>query len=60
MSIYSQLPIYNSIFFILKDLYERRNNEDGLFSVSDISMIKSYLGHFSHANSYNLVKKLEE
>ena len=23
MSIYSQLPIYNSIFFILKDLYER-------------------------------------
>jgi hypothetical protein len=23
MSIYSQLPIYNSVFFLLKDLYER-------------------------------------
>ena len=39
-------------------LYQRRNNEDGLFSVEDIPMIHSYLGHFSHANSYNLVKKL--
>lgn len=43
-----------------KKLYEQRDNEDGLFSVDDISMIKSYLGHFSHANSYNLVKKLGE
>jgi hypothetical protein len=39
-------------------LWERRNNEDGLFSISDIPMIKSYLGHFGHANSFNLIKKL--
>jgi hypothetical protein len=43
-----------------KKLWERRNNEDGLFSVKDISMIKSYLGHFGYANSFNLVKKLTE
>lgn len=39
-------------------LFQFRNNEDGLFSVSDIPMIKSYLGHFGHANSFNLVSKL--
>lgn len=39
-------------------LYLHRNNEDGLFSISDIPMIRSYLGHFSHANSFNLRKKL--
>ena len=41
-------------------LYQHRNNEDGLFSVSDIPMIQSYLGHFSHANAFNLKKKLLE
>jgi RNA-directed DNA polymerase len=41
-------------------LWGRRNNENGLFSVSDIPMIKSYLGHFCHANSFNLRKKLTE
>lgn len=39
-------------------LYKRRNPDDGFFSLSDIPMIKSYLGHFSHANSFNLRKKL--
>ncbi len=43
-----------------KKLYEQRNNEDGFFPIDSIPMIKSYLGHFSHANSYNLVKKLGE
>lgn len=39
-------------------LYKKRNPDDGLFFASDIPMIKSYLGHFVHANSYNLVRKL--
>lgn len=39
-------------------LYKRRNPIDGFFSLSDISMIKSYLGHFSHANSFNLRRRL--
>ena len=43
-----------------KKLYEKRSNEDGLFSICDIPMIQSYLGHFSHANSYNLIRKLGE
>ena len=38
---------------------KRRNPDDGFFSLSDIPMIKSYLGHFMHANSYNLLKKLK-
>jgi RNA-directed DNA polymerase len=41
-----------------KQLYKRRNNEDGLFSMNDTPMIKSYLGHFKHANTFNLKKKL--
>ena len=41
-------------------LYQCRSNEDGLFSVSDIPMIQSYLGHFSHANAFNLRRKLLE
>ncbi len=39
-------------------LYKRRDREDGLFKLSDIPMIQSYIGHFSHANSFNLKKKL--
>lgn len=39
-------------------LRKQRDKGDGLFKVDDISMIKSYLGHFSHANSFRLVKKL--
>ncbi len=39
-------------------LYKKRNPDDGLFLASDMPMIKSYLGHFMHANSYNLVRKL--
>lgn len=39
-------------------LYKKRNREDGLFKVSDIPMIQSYIGHFSHANSFNLRKRL--
>ena len=41
-------------------LYKRRNPNDGFFSLSDISMIKSYLGHFGHANSFNLRRRLGE
>lgn len=41
-------------------LYKRRNPNDGFFSLSDIPMIKSYLGHFGHANSFNLRRKLGE
>jgi hypothetical protein len=39
-------------------LYKRRDSDDGFFSVGDIPMIKSYFGHFLHANSYNLVREL--
>ena len=39
-------------------LYHRRNQEDGLFSIDDIPMIQSYLGHLSHANTYNLREHL--
>lgn len=28
------------------------------FSIDDIPMIKSYLGHFGHANSFRLRRKL--
>lgn len=40
-------------------LYKRRNPNDGFLSLGDISMIKSYLGHFGHSNGYNLVRKIE-
>ena len=44
---------------IFKDkLYKRRSPDDGLFSLEDIPMIQSYLGHFGHADSYNLRKRL--
>jgi hypothetical protein len=39
-------------------LYKKINPDDGLFSVGDIPMIKSYIGHFSHAYSYNLMREL--
>jgi len=41
-----------------KRFYECRSNKDGLLKVNDIPMIQSYLGHFSHAHSYSLIKKL--
>jgi hypothetical protein len=41
-------------------LYMRQHAEDGLFSVNDIPMIRSYVGHFEHANTYRLRKKLGE
>lgn len=41
-------------------LHKKRNHNDGFFSLSDIPMIKSYLGHFGHANSYRLIKKLSK
>lgn len=41
-----------------KRLYELRSNDDGLLKVRDIPMIRSYIGHFGHAHSYNLRKKL--
>ena len=45
-----------------KKLYEAKQRSDwknkGVLNISQISMIQSYLGHFSFANSFNLVKKL--
>ena len=38
-------------------LCRRRDPVDGLFSVNDIPMIKSYLGHFGHANTFNLKRR---
>ncbi len=35
------------------------NPKDGLLSVDDIPMMQSYLGHFSHANTYRLRKSLD-
>ena len=40
-----------------KRLYQDINKE-GLLPVSDIPMIQSYLGHFSHANSFRLKRHL--
>lgn len=41
-------------------MYKKRNRDDGFYSIGDISMIKSYLGHFSHAYSFNLLKRLSK
>jgi hypothetical protein len=41
-----------------KRMYELRSNNDGLLSVNNVPMIQSYLGHFGHANSFNLKRKL--
>lgn len=41
-------------------LYKYRDSEDGLFNVCHISMMKSYMGHFGHANSFNLKNKMFE
>lgn len=41
-------------------LNERTDPSDGLLSVADIPMIKSYFGHFSHANTYRLRKRFGE
>ncbi len=41
-----------------KRLYKCGKDENGFLKVSDIPMIQSYLGHFKHAHSYNLRKKL--
>lgn len=38
-------------------LAQCRDPKDGLFKPEDIPMIKSYEGHFKHANSYRLRKK---
>jgi hypothetical protein len=32
-------------------------DENGFVDIADISMIRSYVGHFSHANSWGLRKK---
>jgi hypothetical protein len=42
------------------ELYLRRDKKDGLFSIDNIPMIQSYLGHFGHANSFNLVRELSK
>jgi len=38
-------------------MYKNKNKEDGLYSIKFLSVIRSYFGHFEHANSYNLRKK---
>lgn len=43
---------------LFKAKLNKRSKEDGFLCLEDISMIQSYLGHFIHANSYNLRKKL--
>jgi hypothetical protein len=55
----THMLVRQSVVRRFKDkLYRRRDQEDGLFSIDDISMIKSYSGHFGHANTHNLKKKL--
>ena len=55
----THMLVRQSVVRRFKDkLYSRRNPEDGLFSTSDIPMIQSYLGHFGHADTYRLNKKL--
>ena len=41
-----------------KDKLYKNRDDEGFFGVADISMIKSYLGHFSHADSFRLRQKL--
>lgn len=40
-----------------KDKLRRHQDNVGFLSVGDIPMIRSYLGHFGHANSYKLRNK---
>jgi hypothetical protein len=40
-------------------IYKNRGHEDGLFPLEFGPVIISYLGHFKHANSYNLRKKFQ-
>jgi RNA-directed DNA polymerase len=39
-------------------LHRRQNPKDGLFSINDVPMIKSYLGHLSHANTFKLNREM--
>lgn len=40
-----------------KDKFFKILDSDGFVSISDIPMIKSYVGHFGHANSFGLMEK---
>jgi len=40
-------------------MYKIGKDENGFLPVSSVSMIRSYLGHFEHAHSYNLMEKLK-
>lgn len=38
-------------------IYKNRNKDDGFYSIKFLPVIRSYLGHFEHAHSYNLRRK---
>ena len=51
--------VRQSIVRRFKDKLRRcQDVESGLFPASSMPMIQSYLGHFGHANAFNLTKKL--
>lgn len=39
-------------------LHGLKDKEDGFYSIKSLPVINSYLGHFKHANSYNLRSKI--
>ena len=41
-----------------KKMFICNSKKDEVFDTKDISMIQSYLGHFKHAHSYNLRKRI--
>lgn len=41
-------------------LYLIKRSEDNFLPLESIPMIKSYLGHFIHANSFNLINKINK
>lgn len=39
-------------------MYKIKKDENGFLPATSVSMIRSYLGHFEHAHSHNLIEKL--
>ncbi len=40
-------------------MIKNKNKDNGLYSLEFLPVIKSYYGHFEHANSFNLIKKFD-
>lgn len=54
----SHILVRQKIVRRFKNRLYKNIDDEGFLPVSDIPMIQSYLGHFSHANSWNLRRHL--